>query len=60
VNEVIVAPLFARLVQKTVADPEPAVARTSVGATGTPAGTTDDDAAEAGESPTAFRATTVN
>jgi hypothetical protein len=43
----------------TTADAFPAVADTSVGATGTVAGVTEEEAADDGESPRLFLATTV-
>jgi hypothetical protein len=53
-------PLSAGAVQLTPAEAFPAVAVTLVGAPGTAIGVTLLDAAEAGPSPAAFVATTVN
>ena len=53
-------PVLDGATKATLAEAFPAVATTLVGAPGTVAGVTADDAAEAAELPTAFVATTVN
>jgi hypothetical protein len=53
-------PVLAGAVQETRAEALPGTAPTPVGAPGTAAGVTGDEAAEAGPVPTAFVAVTVN
>jgi hypothetical protein len=57
---VIALPLALGVVQLTLACTLPAVAVTLVGASGTPAGVTTFDAADAGPVPTALVAVTIN